>query len=219
MYKTYKFRLYPSDSQKELIHKTFGCTRFIYNYFLDECMKNGFIKAFDMCKKIKELYLEYPFLKEVDSCSLRCSIFNLEDSYKNFFEKRSSYPKFKSKYNKQSYRTNCMRSNYKGKSYSSIEIDLKNKKIKLPKLGLVDIRGYRNKEYINGRIINATVEKETTNKYYVSVVIEEVEVINKKVSPTGIVGIDLGVKDLVVTSNGEKYSNPKEVKKRETFGR
>ena len=215
MYKAYKFRLYPSDSQKELIHKTFGCTRFIYNYFLDECMKNGFIKAFDMCKKIKELYLEYPFLKEVDSCSLRCSIFNLEDSYKNFFEKRSSYPKFKSKYNKQSYRTNCMRSNYKGKSYSSIEIDLKNKKIKLPKLGLVDIRGYRNKEYINGRIINATVEKETTNKYYVSVVIEEVEVINKKVSPTGIVGIDLGVKDLVVTSNGEKYSNPKEVKKRE----
>ena len=215
MYKAYKFRLYPSDSQKELIHKTFGCTRFIYNYFLDERMKNGFIKAFDMCKKIKELYLEYPFLKEVDSCSLRCSIFNLEDSYKNFFEKRSSYPKFKSKYNKQSYRTNCMRSNYKGKSYSSIEIDLKNKKIKLPKLGLVDIRGYRNKEYINGRIINATVEKETTNKYYVSVVIEEVEVINKKVSPTGIVGIDLGVKDLVVTSNGEKYSNPKEVKKRE----
>ena len=215
MYKSYKFRLYPSDSQKELIHKTFGCTRFIYNYFLDECMKNGFIKAFDMCKKIKELYLEYPFLKEVDSCSLRCSIFNLEDSYKNFFEKRSSYPKFKSKYNKQSYRTNCMRSNYKGKSYSSIEIDLKNKKIKLPKLGLVDIRGYRNKEYINGRIINATIEKETTNKYYVSVIVEEVEIQKEKINPTSIVGIDLGIKDLVITSNGEKYSNSKEIERRE----
>ena len=76
MYKSYKFRLYPSDSQKELIHKTFGCTRFIYNYFLDECMKNGFIKAFDMCKKIKELYLEYPFLKEVVILNLKVSIIN-----------------------------------------------------------------------------------------------------------------------------------------------
>ena len=150
MYKAYKFRLYPNDEQRQLIHKTFGCVRFIYNHFLNECKEKGYQKAFDMCKKLKELYAEYPFLKEVDSCSLRCSIFNLEDSYKNFFEKRSSYPKFKSKYNKQSYRTNCMRSSYKGKNYSSIEINLNDKKIKLPKLGLVDIRGYRNKEYING---------------------------------------------------------------------
>lgn len=215
MYKAYKFRLYPNDKQSETIHKTFGCTRFVYNYFLNECKENGYQKAYDMCKRLKELEEEYPFLKEVDSCSLRNSIFNLEDSYKNFFDKRSNYPKFKNKFNKQSYRTTCIRSSYKGNSYSNIEIDLKNKKIKLPKLGLVDIRGYRNLESIDGRIINATVEKETTNKYYVSVIVEEIELIKEKINPTSIVGIDLGVKDLVVTSDGDKYSNPKEIEKRE----
>ncbi len=95
MYKAYRFRLYPNDSQRILIHKTFGCARFVYNYFLDKCKKVGYIKAYDMCKELKGLQEEYPFLKEVDSCSLRCSIFNLEDSYSNFFAKRSGYPCFK----------------------------------------------------------------------------------------------------------------------------
>ena len=215
MYKAYKFRLYPNATQRLLINKTFGCARFIYNYFLDKCKSNKYIKAFDMCNEIKTLSTDYPFLKEVDSCALRCAVFNLEDGFKNFFAKRSDYPKFKSKFNKQTYRTTCMKSSYKGKEYSSIELDLVNKKIKLPKLGLVDIRGYRNLEVINGRIINATIEKDTTNKYYVSVLVDEIEVIKKQVKPTSIVGIDLGIKDLVVTSDGEKYSNPKELQKRE----
>ena len=73
-----------------------------------------------MCNKLKELIIEYPFLKEVDSSSLRNSIFNLEDSFKNFFSKRKGYPKFKSKYSKQSYRTTCVRSTYKNKSYQNI---------------------------------------------------------------------------------------------------
>ena len=215
MYKTYKFRMYPNDKQKELIHKTFGCVRFIYNYFLDKCKNNGYIKAFDMCNEIKELYAQYPFLKEVDSSSLRCAVFNLEDSYKSFFNKRSSYPKFKSKYNKQSYRTPCIKSTYKGKEYSNIELDLVNKRIKLPKLGEVNIRGYRNLEKINGRIINATIERETTNKYYVYVLVEEIEIKQEKVKPTSIVGLDLGIKDLVVTSDGEKYFNTKAIEKYE----
>ena len=215
MYKAYKFRLYPNDNQKNLIHKTFGCVRFVYNNFLNECRENGYQKAYDMCKKLKELMLEYSFLNEVDSCSLRNSIFNLEDSYKNFFAKRSGYPVFKNRFSKQSYRTTCIRSSYKGKDYSNIEIDLKNRKIKLPKLGLVSIRGHRNLERINSRIINATIERETTNKYYVSVIVEEIEVVKEKVNPTSIAGIDLGIKDLVVTSDGEKYSNPKEIEKRE----
>lgn len=215
MYKAYKFRMYPNKTQQLLIHKTFGCYRFIYNYFLNKCKLNGYIKAFDMCCKLKELYIEYPWLKEVDSCSLRCAIFNLEDAYKNFFQKRSKYPMFKSKYSRQSYRTNCMRSEYKGKKYASIEIDLVTKKIKLPKLGFIDIRGYRHLETINGKIINATVIKEATGKYYVSVLVEKREVVKKQKKPASIVGIDLGVKDLVVTSSGEKYKNPREIKKYE----
>ena len=215
MYKTYMFRLYPNDNQKVLIHKTFGCVRFVYNHFLNQCKEIGYQKAYDMCKKLKELEIEYSFLKEVDSCSLRCAVFNLEDSYKNFFSKRSNYPKFKSRFSKQSYRTTCTKRIYKGKEYKNIELDLINKKIKLPKLGLVDIRGYRNLEIINGNIINATVEKESTNKYYVCVLVNELDIKQEKVKPVNIVGIDLGIKDLVVTSDGEKFTNSKEVEKRE----
>lgn len=215
MYKAYKFRLYPNDNQKILINKTFGCTRFIYNHFLNKCKEKGFIKAYDMCKELKELVLDYPFLKEVDSMALRCSIFNLEDSYKNYFSKRSAYPSFKNKFSKQSYRTNCITSVYKNKKYSNIKIDIKEKMIKVPKLGLVKIRGYRNLDELTDRIINITIEKEKTNKYYVSVITKKEEETPKKITPTSIVGIDLGIKDLVVTSDGEKYPNPKEINKRE----
>lgn len=215
MYKAYKFRLYPNNNQKILINKTFGCTRFIYNHFLNKCKEEKFIKAYDMCKELKELVLDYPFLKEVDSMALRCSIFNLEDSYKNYFSKRSAYPSFKNKFNKQSYRTNCITSVYKNKKYSNIKIDIKEKMIKVPKLGLVKIRGYRNLNELTDRIINITIEKEKTNKYYVSVITQKEEEIPKKITPTSIVGIDLGIKDLVVTSDGEKYPNPKEINKRE----
>ena len=215
MYKAYKFRLYPNDNQKILINKTFGCTRFIYNHFLNKCKEEKFIKAYDMCKELKELVLDYPFLKEVDSMALRCSVFNLEDSYKNYFSKRSAYPSFKNKFSKQSYRTNCITSVYKNKKYSNIKIDIKERMIKVPKLGLVKIRGYRNLDELTDRIINITIEKEKTNKYYVSVITDKEEETPKKITPTSIVGIDLGIKDLVVTSDGEKYPNPKEINKRE----
>ncbi len=215
MYKAYKFRLYPDKKQRLLISKTFGCTRFIYNYFLDKCKKNGYIKAYDMCSELKKLQKVYHWLSEVDSCSLRCAIFNLEDAYKNFFAKRSNYPTFKNKYAHQSYRTSCIRSSYKGKEYSNIELDLKDKKIKLPKLGKVDMRGYRNLEVMNGKIINATVMKETNGKYYVSVIVDEIDVIKSKVEVKNIVGIDLGVKDLMITSNGEIYDNKKVLSKYE----
>ena len=151
----------------------------------------------------------------MDNCALRCAIFNLEDAFKNYFSKRTNYPTFKSKFNKQAYRTNCIRSNYKGKDYSNIIIFKECNKIKLPKLGLVKIRGYRSLEKIDGNIINATITKETTGKYYVSVIVEEKEIIKSKVEPKSIIGIDLGVKDLVVCSDGKKYCNPKELLKRE----
>ena len=214
-YKAYKFRLYPSEKQTILIHKTFGCVRLVYNYYLAKQEKEGIKKAFTNCKDLKYLQEEKTFLKEVDSCALRCAIFNLEDANNNYLAKRSNYPVFKSKYAKQSYRTNCITNTYKDKTYSNIEIDLINRKIKLPKLGLVDIRGYRNKKEINGRIINATITKETTGKYYVSVIVEEDVIPNKKVEPTSIVGIDLGVKDLITTSDGEKYDNEKYIIKYE----
>ena len=209
IYKAYKFRLYPTEEQRILIHKTFGCSRFVYNYYLNYQKENGVKKSSSLCKDLKELEKNHEYFKEVDSCALRCAIFDLEDSLNNFFAKRSGYPRFKSKFARQSYRTSCIRSTYKGKEYSNIDVDLLTRNIKLPKLGKVKIRGYRNKERIEGKIINATISKDTTNKYYVSVLVEEDLLVEKVITPTSIVGIDLGIKDLVVTSDGIKYSNKK----------
>lgn len=214
IYKAYKFRLYPTEEQMILINKTFGCSRFVYNYYLEYQKKNGIVKSFNLCKDLKELEKTHEYLKEVDSCALRYSIFDLEDGFNNFFAKRRGYPNFKSKFSRQSYRTSCIRRTYKEKEYSNIELDLLSRFIRLPKLGKVKIRGYRHKEKIEGKIINATIIKDTTNKYYVSVLIEE-ELLVNRVTPTTIVGIDLGLKDLVVTSDGVKYTNEKILNKYE----
>jgi putative transposase len=106
-----------------------------------------------------------------------------------------------------------MTSTYKDKEYNSIKLDLNNKLITLPKLKEVKVRGYRNLGYINGRIINANISK-VNNRYYVSVVIEEKITIKETIS-SNIVGIDLGIKSLVTTSDNEKYDNQKVINKYE----
>lgn len=214
MYKSYRFRMYPTTSQIELIHKTFGCTRLVYNYYLEK-KKEANLACFDVIKDLKNLQAEYPYLKEVDSCSLRCSLFNLDDAFKRYYKKQGSYPKFKSKYNsRRCYRTNCISSSYKDKTYQSIEVNLKKDIIKLPKLREVKIRGYRDLEYLPGRIINATVEQASTGKYYVSVVAEENDIYTK-LTPRKIIGIDLGIKDIIITSDNEKIGNPRLIEKYE----
>ena len=136
-------------------------------------------------------------------------------AFNDYYAKRRGYPKFKNRFSKQSYRTTCIRrSTHKGSEYSNIEIDLLTRNIKLPKLGKVKIRGYRSKDRIEGKILNATISREPTNKYYVSVVVVE-GILIEKVTPTSIVGIDLGIKDLVVTSDGVKYVNEKIISKYE----
>ena len=231
--KGYVFRMYPNEKQEELINKTIGCARFIYNYFLDDKIKEYKIAgksktAYDQIKLIPSLSKEYPFLKEVDSCALRNSLFNLEDAYKRFFN-GSGYPRFKAKGVHESYKTNNIKSSYKGNNYNSIKLDLKNKTITLPKLKEVKIRGYRNKEVVPGEIKSAVIKKDAgkyyvsvlievpgeiksavikkdAGKYYVSVLIEE-ELIRPSFVPTSIIGIDLGIKDLIVTSFNEKIEN------------
>ncbi len=207
--KGYVFRMYPTKKQEQLINKTIGSTRFIYNYFLDDKIKEYKVtgkskSAYDQIKLIPSLSKEYPFLKEVDSCALRNSLFNLEDAYKRFY-KGSGYPKFKAKGVHESYKTNNIKSSYKGNNYNSIKLDLKNKTITLPKLKEVKIRGYRNKQIILGEVKSAVVKKDA-GKYYVSVLIEE-KLIKPAFVPKSIIGIDLGIKDLIVTSYNEKIEN------------
>ena len=201
IYRGYKFRMYPNEEQKELINKTIGSCRFIYNHFLDKKVSN----AYNGIKLIPELTKEKLFLKEVDSCALRNSIFNLEDAYKRYYKNLGGYPKYKIKEINNSYKTNNIKNTYKGKNYNSIKLDLIHKTITLPKLKEVSIRGYRNKNKLNGEIKSAVIRKEGS-KYYVSVLMEE-DIIIKPFTPNTIVGIDLGIKDFLVTSHNEKIKN------------
>ncbi len=211
--KAYKFRLYPSEEQKVLIHKTFGCNRLLYNKMLSMKKEDDNLTRFDMNKLIPTLKDEYPFLSEVDSCSLRCSVFDLDNSFNRYHKGISGKPHYKKCKGKNSYRTNYITNEYKGKVYENIKVDLNRKVITLPKLGEVNIRGYRKLKEFNVKIINATVSR-IANKYYASVCVEEeIELPSKK--QASIIGIDLGVKTLVTTSDFECYGNPKYLTKYE----
>ena len=211
--RAYQFRLYPTKEQEVLIHKTFGCTRFLYNQMLDEKKKDKTLSKYDLFKKIPGYIKNYPFLSEVDSCSFRNSITDLMMGFDRYFKNLVGYPNYQKRGVKESYRTNCNRSSYKGKEYSSIEVDLKENTITLPKLKKVKIRGYRKLEKLPGKILNATI-KQVGNKYYVSVCVEE-ETEIPVMSEKRAVGIDVGIKNMVVTSDGEYYENPDFLKKYE----
>ena len=207
--KGYVFRFNQNMEQETLINKTIGSTRFIYNNFLRDRIDtyNNTKKdksAYDQNIMIPELIIKYPFLSDVDGCSLRNASYDLENAYNHFF-KQGGFPKFKAKGVKESYKTNNMVSTYKGKTYNSIELDLEKRLIKLPKLKWVKIRGYRNKEKING-IIKSAVIRRYAGKHYVSVLVEE-EISKPIFTPRNIIGIDLGIKDLIVTSYNEKIKN------------
>ena len=207
--KGYVFRLYPNVEQKILINKTIGSARLIYNIFLRDRIDtyNNTKKsksAYDQNIMIPSLLVKYPFLKEVDSCSLRNASNDLECAYDHFF-KKGGFPKFKAKGVKDSYKTNNVVSTYKEKVYNSIELDLEKRLVKLPKLKWVKIKGYRNKESINGRIRSAVIRKVAT-RYYVSILVED-DIYKPMFTPQSIIGIDLGIKDLIVTSHNEKIKN------------
>ena len=212
IYKAYKIRLYPNLEQSIIINNNLGSSRFIYNYFLDK--KETYYKETKTnlsLKTMKHMLVElkqhknYNWLKEVDSMSLTKTLENLDIAYTNYFNKKSNKPFFKKKGIHESYTTNCIKSIYKNNNYSNIEIDFNEDIVKLPKIGKVSFRGYRNKTIFYGRIISATISKEV-NKYYVSVTVEEeIEETNTSTELKAI-GIDVGVKSLVVTSTGVEYS-------------
>lgn len=199
MEKCYRFRLYPTKEQQILIEKILGCTRFVYNYFLDlrqtEYKKNkASLSNAECSRRLTQLKQSYTFLKEADSTALQASLSNLNTAYENFFKKRADYPKFKSKRNsRQAYRT----------KNNSNTIQLFEKAIKLPKLGLVPCRSRQ----IEGRILSATVELRPSGRYYVAVCCTDVPV--SALPKTGkSVGIDMGIHSFAVTSDGLTIENP-----------
>lgn len=205
MEKAYKYRVYPNKKQREIIAKTFGCCRFVYNTYLAKRIemyeKNKEKFSYVQCANdMKKLKTELEWLKEVDSTALQSSLKNLDMAYQKFFKEHTGYPKFKSKKtHRYSYKSKCVNGN----------IRYCNKYIKLPKLGMVKTK---NKLIPQGRILNATVSQEPSGKYYVSFCCTDVDVklLDKK---NNFIGIDLGIKEFCITSNGEMIENPKYLKK------
>lgn len=212
MLKTYKYRLYPNKQQEELIQKTFGCCRFVYNQTL-AYRKNAYEKGKISLSRIdcnnwknQILKKEYPWLQEIDKFALDNVIINMDLAYQKFFKEHAGYPKFKSKHNnKKSYKTNC---NYCNKP--TIEVSFENSKIKLPKLKWAKAKVHR--EFV-GKIKSATVSHVPSGKYFVSILVETEHTPMESTGCT--VGIDLGIKDLLITSDGEKFNNIRATKKYE----
>ena len=219
-YKAYKLRIYPTDSQRELIEKTFGCTRYIYNNFLVE-RKNKYeesktkVHVYEQLHELTDLKREKEWLREIDSCALHACVYNLDDAFQKFF-KGNGYPKFSAKGVHESFRTNNTLNTYKDKKYESIRIDFNKRIITLPKLKEVKFRGYRKAKEIVGKIKSATISKEA-NKYFVSILVE-VPFVKYSLKPTSIVGLDLGIKDFIVTSNGEKLKNEVKINEKRLKG-
>lgn len=219
-YKAYKLRIYLTDLQRELIEKTFGCTRYIYNNFLAE-RKNKYeesktkVHVYEQLKKLTDLKREKEWLREIDSCALQASVYNLDNAFQGFFYGKG-YPKFRAKGVHESFRTNNTLSTYKNKKYETIRIDFNKRIITLPKLKEVKFRGYRTTKEMVGKIKSATISKDA-NKYFVSVLVE-VPFIKPIINPTSVIGLDLGIKDFIVTSNGEKLKNEVRVNEKRLKG-
>ena len=209
MLKAYKYRIYPNKEQKIQIAKTFGCCRFVYNQTL-AYRKEAYEREKKSASKTdcnnycnRELKKEYGWLKEVDKFALTNAIYNMDAAFQKFFRERAGYPKFKSKHNNhKSYTTNFTNGN--------IAADFEKGKIKLPKLKEVKAKLHRK---FDGQIKSATVSQVPSGKYYVSVLVETE---HGELSHTRQrTGLDLGIKDLCITSNGEKYKNPETIKRYE----
>ena len=204
MLKAYKFRLYPNKEQEIYFSKCFGSVRFIYNKMLNDKIEY-YKKNNKMLNNTPAQYKkEYIWLKEVDSLALANAQMNLDKAYKNFFRDKSvGFPKFKSKKNNYySYTTNNQK--------NTIDI-VDGKYIKLPKLKtLIRIKQHRQIPK-DGKIKSATISKNPSGKYYISILVEqEIKELPKN---EFAIGIDLGLTDFAITSDGVKYSNPRYLRK------
>lgn len=197
--KTFKYRCHPTEEQQVLLAKHFGSKRFIYNYFLNErkslYLKNKeTVNYYDNARSLTSLkkYEQYEWLNEINSQTLQAALRDLDTAYNRFFRKQARFPRFKSKHNKQSFRV------LQNVRYS-------NCKLRIPKFKQ-PIKVNEDRP-LTGKILFATLSKKPSGKYFVSITVETEHVPYKKTDKQ--VGIDLGIKDLAICSDGIKYSNIK----------
>lgn len=205
IFKSYKYRLYPTKEQEVFLLKHFGSVRFVYNYFLNQ-RKEQYQQTgksdnyYKQAKSLTELKKqeEYSWLNEINSQTLQSALSNLESAYVNFFSGKSQFPRFKKKKQKNSF---CV------PQFVKIE----GNRIIIPKLKKLGGIKFVEHRPLQGKVLYATFSKTPTNKFYVSITVEQNY--NSKNPTKREVGIDLGIKDLLITSNGKKYQNPKYIQK------
>lgn len=202
IHKSYKFRISPNVEQQVLLAKHFGATRFVFNHYLNKRKEtylenktslNYYDNANDLTLIKKDE--NYVWLKEINSQSLQSSLRNLDTAYNKFFRKQSKFPNFKSKYDKQSFTI-------------PQSVVIEENKLYIPKFKQgIDINLHRD---IEGKILFGTISKSTTGNYHISITCEvEYQPYLKTCSS---VGIDTGIKDLAILSNGVVYENIKTLK-------
>lgn len=204
MLKAMKYRIYPNKKQAILLNKHFGCVRFIYNLALETkqvAYASGFnINRYDLQKQLTDLKNEYKWLSEVNSQSLQSALMNLDAAYLRFFKSQNGFPKYKKKSNNSSFSV-------------PQNIFLENNTLYIPKFkDGIKIVLHRT---IKGSIRNATISKTPTGKYFVSILCEtnEPKKLKKTITEKTAIGIDLGIKSFIVTSDGKEYENPKYLRK------
>lgn len=211
MIKAYRYRLNPTESQRIFFEKSFGCTRFVYNWALNmrieayqkDKTRIGWV---DICKRMTELKKQEDtvWLNEVSTMSLQSSIRNMDAAFTRFFREKKGFPKFKSKKEPR-------------KSFQFVQqvsIDFERNRIKFPKVGWVKF--FKNRTF-EGKIGTVTVSKNASGRYYVSVLVDDGKELPAKapIEYDTAVGIDVGIKDFAVLSNGQVYANPKYLEKSE----
>ena len=207
MLRAIKIRLYPNKTQTEQFNKLLGCYRFVYNQCLarkiNSYRETGTTENRSSLGKFIHHELlkndDFVWLREQNTKVLKQAVNDMLTAYKNFFERHTGYPKFKSKKNRyKSYRTSYMKTSAGG------NIMFIDKHIKLPKLGLVKVR---DKQIPQGRILNATISQEPNGHYYCSLCCTDVE-FEQLPKTNKNVGIDLGICDFAILSDGIKIENP-----------
>ena len=204
MLKSFKYRISPTNEQKLLLDKHFGCVRFVYNLAL-ECKQMAYagnkisLSYNELSAQLTDLKKECEWLGEVNSQCLQMALRNLDNSFQNFFKGRASFPNFKKKSNKQSFQLP-----------QSVAVDFKNNCIDLPKFK-EPIKAILHRKF-KGDIKTVTISKTPTNKYFVSILVDNHIELPKPIKSNNAVGIDLGIKTFAVCSDGTEYANPKHLR-------
>ncbi len=201
----YKFRLYPNPAQEQMLEQHFGCARFVFNWGLEQKSKaysqrQEKLSCLALMNRLPELKAELPWLSEVNAQSLQMALRNLDIAFTNFFKKNADYPTFKSRKGRQSFQ--CPQ---------SCSVDFEKSVLHIPKVKTIKTKFHRQ---FDGKIKTVTISKAPTGKYFVSILVEQ-EGKEPNLAPVtdNTLGLDVGLKHFLITSDGEKISHPKHLRR------